>query len=145
MTSISSTPDNARRERVLAAALEVFGRYGFRKASMDEIARSADISRQGLYLHFANKDALFRAAVRQELDTALGDASRCLSEEGGRRFPKNAARSAPSNMRSLCRACLVAAASRGRSVRWGDGIRTGAPITRCSRVAAGSRSDCSTR
>jgi AcrR family transcriptional regulator len=63
-------------------ALEVFGRYGFRKASMDEIARSADISRQGLYLHFANKDALFRAAVRQELDTALGDVSRSLNEEG---------------------------------------------------------------
>ena len=63
-------------------ALEVFGRYGFRRASMDEIARSADISRQGLYLHFANKEALFRAAVRQELDTALGEVSRCLSEEG---------------------------------------------------------------
>jgi AcrR family transcriptional regulator len=62
--------------------LDVFGRYGFRKASMDEIARSADISRQGLYLYFANKDALFRAAVRQELDTALDDASRCLNEEG---------------------------------------------------------------
>ena len=82
MASIASTPDSTRRERVLAVALEVFGRYGFRKASMDEIARSADISRQGLYLHFANKDALFRAAVRQELDTALGDVSRCLNEEG---------------------------------------------------------------
>ena len=82
MASIASTPDSARRERILAVALEVFGRYGFRKASMDEIARSADISRQGLYLHFANKDALFRAAVRQELDTALGEVSRCLNEEG---------------------------------------------------------------
>ena len=82
MASIESTPDSARQERVLAVALEVFGRYGFRKASMDEIARSADISRQGLYLHFANKEALFRAAVRQELDTALGDVSRCLDEQG---------------------------------------------------------------
>ena len=82
MTSVASTPDGARRERVLAAALEVFGRYGFRKASMDEIARSADISRQGLYLHFANKDALFRAAVRQELETALGEVSRSLNAEG---------------------------------------------------------------
>src|SRR3954463_10705728 len=81
MSSVPSTPDSGRRERVLAAALETFGRYGFRKASMDEIARSADISRQGLYLHFTNKDALFRAAVRQELDTALGDVSRCLNEE----------------------------------------------------------------
>src|SRR4051794_12809984 len=81
MTSIASATDSTRRERVLAVALEVFGRYGFRKASMDEIARSADISRQGLYLHFENKDALFRAAVRQELDTALGEVSRCLDEE----------------------------------------------------------------
>jgi TetR/AcrR family transcriptional regulator, regulator of autoinduction and epiphytic fitness len=79
---MASTSDGARRERVLAVALEVFGRYGFRKASMDEIARAADISRQGLYLHFANKDALFRAAVQQELNTALGDVSRCLDEEG---------------------------------------------------------------
>src|ERR687889_805056 len=82
MSSITSATDSTRQERVLAVALKVFGRYGFRKASMDEIARSADISRQGLYSHFANKDALFRAAVRQELDTALGDAARCLDEEG---------------------------------------------------------------
>jgi TetR/AcrR family transcriptional regulator, regulator of autoinduction and epiphytic fitness len=82
MKSTLSTADRTRQERVLAVALEVFGRYGFRKASMDEIARSADISRQGLYLRFASKDALFRAAVRQELDTALGDVSRCLNEEG---------------------------------------------------------------
>src|SRR3954466_2970225 len=81
MASTASTAESARRQRVLAAALEVFGRYGFRKASMDEIARSADISRQGLYLHFATSDALFRAAVRQELDTALGEVSRCLDEE----------------------------------------------------------------
>jgi TetR/AcrR family transcriptional regulator, regulator of autoinduction and epiphytic fitness len=82
MSSTSSPSINAREERILSAALPVFGRYGFRKASMDEIARSADISRQGLYLRFASKDALFRAAVRHELDTALGEVSRCLDEEG---------------------------------------------------------------
>src|SRR3954454_8187588 len=82
MASVTSPPDNARRERVLAVALEVFARYGFRKASMDEIARSADISRQGLYLHFASKDALFRTAVGKELDTALDEVARALNEEG---------------------------------------------------------------
>jgi TetR/AcrR family transcriptional regulator of autoinduction and epiphytic fitness len=82
MKSMPSTVERTRQERVLAVALEVFGRYGFRKTSMDEVARSADISRQGLYLYFASKEALFRAAVGQELDTALGDASRCLNEEG---------------------------------------------------------------
>ena len=82
MESTETTADRTRQERVLAVALEVFGRYGFRKTSMDEVARAADISRQGLYLYFASKEALFRAAVRQELDTALGDASRGLNEEG---------------------------------------------------------------
>src|SRR6202011_864585 len=79
---VSKQPtDGARQEQVLSVALEVFGRYGFRKTSMDEVARSADISRQGLYLYFASKEALFRAAVRQELDTALSEASHCLEEE----------------------------------------------------------------
>src|ERR1700730_779379 len=72
--------ESARQEQVLSVALEVFGRYGYRKTSMDEVARSADISRQGLYLYFASKEALFRAAVRQELDAAIADASRCLDE-----------------------------------------------------------------
>jgi TetR/AcrR family transcriptional regulator of autoinduction and epiphytic fitness len=73
--------DSARQRQVLSVALEVFGRYGFRKTSMDEVARSADISRQGLYLYFASKEALFRAAVRRELDTALSEASHCLEAE----------------------------------------------------------------
>jgi AcrR family transcriptional regulator len=66
---------------VLSVALEMFGRYGFRKTSMEEVARSAEISRQGLYLRYANKEALFRAAVRQELDNALSDASLRLDEQ----------------------------------------------------------------
>jgi TetR/AcrR family transcriptional regulator, regulator of autoinduction and epiphytic fitness len=81
MVSTPSTQDGTR-DRALAAALEVFGRYGFRKTSMEDVARAADMSRQGLYLHFANKDALFRAAVRQELDTALDEVSRCLNQKG---------------------------------------------------------------
>jgi TetR/AcrR family transcriptional regulator of autoinduction and epiphytic fitness len=72
--------DSARQQQVLSVALEVFGRYGFRKTSMDEVARSADISRQGLYLYFASKEELFRTAVRQELDSALAEAFRCLDD-----------------------------------------------------------------
>lgn len=48
-----------RREAILDASVSVFLRYGFRKTSMDDIARAAGISRQGLYLHFATKEALF--------------------------------------------------------------------------------------
>ena len=41
----------------------MFLRYGFRKTSMDDVARAAKLSRQGLYLHFPNKDLLFREVV----------------------------------------------------------------------------------
>jgi TetR/AcrR family transcriptional regulator, regulator of autoinduction and epiphytic fitness len=80
--ALKQSIDGTRLEHVLSVALEVFGRYGFRKTSMDDVARSAEISRAGLYLHFASKEALFRAAVRQEVGTALTEASRCLDEEG---------------------------------------------------------------
>lgn len=41
---------------------------------MDEVARAADLSRQGLYLHFATKEELFRAAVQHALATSLSAA-----------------------------------------------------------------------
>jgi TetR/AcrR family transcriptional regulator, regulator of autoinduction and epiphytic fitness len=74
--------EGARRDRVLAVALEAFGRHGFRKTSMEDVARAAGISRQGLYLQFASKEALFLAAVGRELDAALAEASRCLDADG---------------------------------------------------------------
>jgi AcrR family transcriptional regulator len=57
-----------RRDGIVRAAIGVFLRFGPRKTSMDDVARAANISRQGLYLHFKTKDALFRAVVAQMLD-----------------------------------------------------------------------------
>lgn len=73
--------DDPRRRRLLEAAMTVFMRHGFRKASMDEVARAADVSRQGLYLHFETKEALFRETVRAFLDTGLALASARLADE----------------------------------------------------------------
>jgi AcrR family transcriptional regulator len=57
-----------RRAAILEAATGVFQRYGYKKTSMDDVARAADLSRQGLYLHFATKDQLFKAVVQQVID-----------------------------------------------------------------------------
>ncbi len=64
-------PDESRKRGLLEAAITVFMRYGYRKTSMDEVARAAQVSRQALYLHFANKEDLFRAAVKQVLEGSL--------------------------------------------------------------------------
>lgn len=52
-----------RRDAIVAAATGVFLRYGYRKTSMDDVARAAGISRQGLYLHFPNKEELFKEGI----------------------------------------------------------------------------------
>ena len=69
-----------RREHVLDAALLTFARYGYRKASMDDVARAADISRPGLYFYFASKRELFRAAVTHALDGDIAAAEGALAD-----------------------------------------------------------------
>ena len=70
---------NVRRAAILDAATGVFLRFGFRKTSMDDLARAAGLSRQGLYLQFPTKEALFKDAVlnvmattRERAQAALG-------------------------------------------------------------------------
>src|SRR5450631_42146 len=75
---------DARQLAVLDAAVGVFARYGFRKASMDEVARAAGVSRQGLYLQFANKEALFHKALEHSLADQLNAAVAvlCRKQDG---------------------------------------------------------------
>ncbi|WP_326551812.1 TetR/AcrR family transcriptional regulator [Micromonospora sp. NBC_01813] len=64
-TADPAQTSTARRDAIADAAIDVFIRYGFKKTSMDDLARAADISRQGLYLHFKTKEELFIAAVER--------------------------------------------------------------------------------
>jgi TetR/AcrR family fatty acid metabolism transcriptional regulator len=74
---------SARRNDVIDAAGRVFARLGFTAATMDEIARDADISKGGLYRHFPSKDELFLVVaiqVAEELHDALRQAGSSLHE-----------------------------------------------------------------
>lgn len=58
--TISKVSTIAEKERlIVAAARDHFLRDGFVVASMDAIARTADVSVKTIYSHFANKDELF--------------------------------------------------------------------------------------
>lgn len=72
---------SARQAAIIEAAKDVFQRYGFEKTSMDDLARAARLSRQGLYLHFPNKQALFMAMVMQLLDAMRADARAALARD----------------------------------------------------------------
>ncbi|MFD8573382.1 TetR/AcrR family transcriptional regulator [Streptomyces sp. NPDC059639] len=83
----SPTTDTGRRAMVLDSALATFARFGYRKTSMEEVARAAHISRPGLYFLFSSKEALFRAAATHALERdiavvedVLADVDRPLPE-----------------------------------------------------------------
>jgi AcrR family transcriptional regulator len=76
-TSTAAAPSrrDATREAILAAGLRCFGRDGYRRTALDRVARESGISRAALYLHFANKEDLFRALVDDLHTRALADAT----------------------------------------------------------------------
>ena len=74
-----SAPDH-KTQIILDAAWASFSAYGFRKASMDDIARGAGMSRPALYLHFKNKEAIFCALVEIYYDTARNDIAAALAQ-----------------------------------------------------------------
>ena len=81
---MAAPPDAAtlRRAAILDSAAGVFLRYGFEKTSMEDLARAAGLSRQGLYLHFSTKEALFKEAVLALLDANRAACQAALAQKG---------------------------------------------------------------
>lgn len=71
-----------KKQHIMTAASEVFTRYGFKKASMQDIADAAMMSRAALYLHFKNKDDLFRSLMTWHHGEALTAAEAAFSSNG---------------------------------------------------------------
>lgn len=76
-----SPGDAERHDALLRTAIGVFARFGYRKTSMDEIARAAGLSRQALYLRFGSKEELFRAMVTHLLESSLRGATAALTDD----------------------------------------------------------------
>jgi AcrR family transcriptional regulator len=57
----------ARRDAILVAALDEFSAQGFAAARLEDVARRAGVAKGTIYLHFANKEALFQELVRTML------------------------------------------------------------------------------
>ena len=56
------------REKILDAAMEVFGHQGYAKASMDQIAACAGVSKGALYYFFRNKSDLYWSMIQDGVD-----------------------------------------------------------------------------
>lgn len=76
---LNTTKD--KRGTILAAAFDVFMNYGFRKTSMDDIARAAGMSRPALYQVFRNKTEIFRALSHALMRRTADEARHALQAD----------------------------------------------------------------
>lgn len=65
---INSKTGVAMREEILKAAAERFARYGFRKTTLEDIARDINKVKSSVYYYFAGKEEIFRGVIENELE-----------------------------------------------------------------------------
>ena len=69
-----------KEEKVLTAARDVFMRYGFKRATMSDLAEAAHMSRPALYLIFSSKEEVLRSLITQIFNELLFEVREGLSE-----------------------------------------------------------------
>jgi AcrR family transcriptional regulator len=69
---------SAKPNAIVLAGLQLFTQYGYRKTSVDDIARVAQVAKRTVYLHFENKAAVFLAILEYLADQVR---QRCAAAE----------------------------------------------------------------
>jgi AcrR family transcriptional regulator len=66
------------RKKIILTSGQIFSRYGFKKTTMDEIARALKMGKSSIYYYYKSKEEIFEAVVlheanilRNELTTAI--------------------------------------------------------------------------
>ena len=63
----------ATEDRILDAAAALLVRWGFRKTTIDDVAREAGVGKGTIYLHWRDKNQLFRAAIWRANQAVIDD------------------------------------------------------------------------
>lgn len=74
-----SETENTKHDAILDAAATLFRRYGYRRTSMEDIAKETGVSRPSLYSYFKNKDEVFESLSRRLHENALSESERLLN------------------------------------------------------------------
>ncbi len=54
------------RESIVLASSEIFSRFGYKKTTMDEIARALNKGKSSIYYYFKSKEEIFEAVIDHE-------------------------------------------------------------------------------
>ena len=63
---VEQDKQQSRANRILDAASELLQRWGYKKTTVDDIARQAGVAKGTIYLHWKNKEELFTALLLRE-------------------------------------------------------------------------------
>jgi AcrR family transcriptional regulator len=75
------SPDEVR-DRIVTAAGEAFGRFGYSGATTAEIARRAEVTEAQIFRYFASKAELFRSAVFEPLNRSFAEFNARMLADG---------------------------------------------------------------
>lgn len=89
LTGRSELP-GATRERIVAAAVDLFAARGYGEVAVSDVAARAGTAKGSLYRHFESKEALFAAAVESVVTGVVGDVRAAADAAGGQLDPSAA-------------------------------------------------------
>ena len=56
-----------KEEQIILKARELFTKYGYKRVSMDEIAREANVTKKTIYNYFSSKEELLNYFIREKI------------------------------------------------------------------------------
>ena len=56
-----------KKNQVIEAARKLFHQFGFKKVSMDEIAKEAGVTKKTIYMYFGSKEELLKYFIQEEI------------------------------------------------------------------------------
>ena len=86
LTGRSDVPD-ATRERIVAAAVDLFAARGYGDVAVSDVAARAGTAKGSVYRHFESKEALFAAAVESVVAGVVADVRAAADRAGGQLEP----------------------------------------------------------
>ncbi len=66
------------RRKIIITAGAIFSRYGFKKTTMDEIAKALKMGKSSIYYYFSSKEEIFEAVVLYEANVLRNELTKAI-------------------------------------------------------------------
>ena len=66
------------RKKIIISAGQIFSRYGFRKTTMDELAKALKMGKSSIYYYFKSKEEIFEAVILNEANMLRNELTKAI-------------------------------------------------------------------